>query len=343
MKITLATYESLSLLHGGPRVQILQTKSELEKLGVDVSLMNPWKNFDKKNVDLVHLFSANLGTFHLASTLQSFDIPFVTSSIFFTQRSPFAIRSTITANKFLKKLRSGIWTNFEYTRQICEWSKAVLPNTNDEARLISDGLGILNDKITMVPNGVDPHFEFGDPSIFKKKYGIDNFILNVGHIGPARKNVLKLIRALKNIDHPAVIIGKITDSPYAKQCIDEAKQSKNILIIPGIDNNSEMLASAYAAASVFVLPSLFETPGIAALEAALAGAKIVITPHGGTKDYFDNMAQYVEPYSVDSISAGINRSLNEKKNSILKEHIKKEFLWSSIAKKTLDVYKTVLK
>ena len=166
--------------------------------------------------------------------------------------------------------------------------------------------------------------------------------MNVGHIGPARKNILNLIHALKNIDHPAVIIGKITDSPYSKQCIEEAKKSKNILIIPGIDNNSELLASAYAAANVFVLPSLFETPGIAALEAALAGSKIVITPHGGTKDYFTTMAQYVEPYSVDSIREGIITSLNEKKNPELKEHIKKEFLWSRVAEKTLTVYKSVL-
>jgi glycosyltransferase involved in cell wall biosynthesis len=275
--------------------------------------------------------------------LHSFDIPFVTSSIFFTQRSPFAIRSTIAANSFLKKLRSGIWTNYEYTREICDWSKAVLPNTHDEAGLISEGLGISSKKITVVPNGVDPHFEFGDPSIFKKKYGIDNFILNVGHIGPARKNVLNLIRALKNIDHPAVIIGKITDSSYAIQCIEEAKQSKNILIIPGVDNNSELLASAYAAANVFALPSLFETPGIAALEAALSGAKIVITPYGGTKDYFDTMATYVEPNSVESIRNGIIKSLNEGKNMLLKEHIKNEFLWSRVAEKTLAVYKSVLK
>ena len=343
MKITFATYESLSLLHGGPRVQMLQTKSELEKLGVEVSLLNPWENFDKTKNDLVHLFSANLGTFHLASTMHSFDIPFVSSSIFFTQRSPLAIRTTLAANKLLKKLRSGIWTNFEYTRQICEWSKAILPNTNDEGRLISEGLNISNNKITVVPNGVEPRFEFGDPSFFKKKYGVDNFILNVGHIGPARKNVLNLIRALKNIDHPAVIIGKITDSPYAKRCIEEAKQSKNILIIPGTDNNSELLASAYAAANVFALPSLFETPGIAALEAALAGAKIVITPHGGTKDYFNTMATYVEPNSVDSIRNGILQSLNGEKNSQLKEHIKKEFLWSRVAEKTLSVYKSVLK
>ena len=130
MKITLATYESLSLLHGGPRVQILQTKTELEELGVDVSLMNPWENFDKKNVDLVHLFSANLGTFHLASTLHSFDIPFVTSSIFFTQRSPIAIQSTIAVNKFLKKfvdfLSIRVKDYIQYKNEIIESKQLII-------------------------------------------------------------------------------------------------------------------------------------------------------------------------------------------------------------------------
>lgn len=342
MKITFACYESLSMINGGPRVQVLQTKSELERLGIEVSLLNPWEYFDKSSSDLVHLFSANLGTFHLASTFKSFDIPFVTSSIFFTRHSPKVIQTTLFLNNLLKKFKTGIWTNYEYSRQICEWSEAILPNTNDEGKLVSEGLGIPSKKVTMVPNGVDPHFEFGDPSLFKKKYGIEDFILNVGHIGPMRKNVLNLIRALKTIDHPAVIIGKVTDSPYAQQCLEEAKQSKNIIIIPGTDNNSELLASAYAAANVFALPSLFETPGIAALEAALAGAKIVITPYGGTKDYFNSMATYVEPYSVESISNGIIASLNEKKNPALQQHIKQEFLWSRVAEKTLAVYKSVL-
>lgn len=342
MKITLACYESLSMIHGGPRVQVLQTKSELEKLDVEVSLLNPWEQFGKHSTDLVHLFSANLATYHLAATFTSFDIPFVTSSIFFTQRSTTAIRTTLLLNKILKKIRAGIWTNYEYSRQICAWSMAVMPNTTDEGRLVADGLGINRKKITVVPNGVDPRFEFGDPSIFKKKYGIDKFILNVGHIGPTRKNVLNLIRALKQIDHPAVIIGKIASSPYAQQCIDEAASAKNILIIPGIDNDSELLASAYAASDLFALPAQFETPGIAALEAALAGSKIVITPYGGTKDYFDTMATYVEPTSVESIKNGIESSLNSPVDPALRDRMKKEYLWSRVAEKTLSVYNSVL-
>lgn len=339
MKITFACYESLSLIHGGPRVQILQTKAELEKLGVDVTLFNPWKNIGKKDISAVHLFSANLATFHLASTFHQHDIPFVTSTIFFTRHSPAVLRASIAMNKILKRFRSGIWTNYEFTRQICDRSKAVLPNTSDEGHLISEGLGVDARKVHVVPNGVEARFEHGNASLFKKKYGVENFILNVGHIGPERKNVLNLIRALKTIDHPSVIIGKVTDSDYARQCLAEAKDSKNILIIPGLENDSEMLASAYAACDVFALPSMFETPGIAALEAGLAGAKIVITPFGGTKDYFVSMAEYVDPYSVESICNGIQEALNRKKDPGLKKHIKKEFLWSKVAERTLSVYK----
>ncbi|HLP18126.1 MAG TPA: glycosyltransferase [Bacteroidota bacterium] len=341
MNVTLACYQAVSILHGGPRVQILQTKAELEKLGVGVSLFQPWEPFDPKNTDVFHLFSSNLGTFHLARVINDLHLPIVSSSIFYTRRSPALIRMTLAANDALKSLRTGIWTDYYFTRQISAWSRAVLPNTHDEGRLLEEGIGVPKQKITVVPNGVEPRFEFGDPSLFKKKYGLEKFILNVGHIGPERKNVLNLIRALKTIDYPAVIIGRITPGRYGEQCIAEAKTNKNILIIDGLQNGSEMLASAYAAADVFALPSTFETPGIAALEAALAGAKIVITPIGGTKDYFGSLADYVDPYSPESIRDGIIRALNAHNDGSLKQHIKKEFLWSRVAEKTLAVYKTI--
>lgn len=341
MNISFACYQAISLIHGGPLIQVKQTKAELEKLGINVSFFNPWE-FKKNKIDLVHIFSANLGTYHLAKALHDYSLPFVTSSIFFTQHSPSFIKKMAAANNFLKKIRPGIWTDYVFTQQICNWSEAVLPNTADEKELIHKGLSISEERITVIPNGVEPRFEFGDPSLFRNKYGVDNFILNVGHIGPKRKNVLNLIRAVENLNHPTVIIGKITESEYGKQCLKEAKENKNILIIDGIDNSSDMLASAYAACDVFALPSLFETPGIAALEAALAGAKIVITPYGGTKDYFKTMAHYTEPNSVESIRTGIISALNQPKNSILTKHIKKEFLWSAVARKTLQVYEKVM-
>ncbi len=341
MKITMACYQSVSLIHGGPRVQILRTKSELEKLGVDVTLFQPWESSSHFHPDIFHLFSANLGTYHLARNIEPLSVPIVTSPIFFTQRSARSIHLTLMIEHSLKRIRTGIWTNYGFTEQILKLSRAVLPNTADESRLIQNGMNIPAQKLSVVPNGVDPRFEFGDPALFRKKYGIDKFILNVGHIGPARKNVLGLIRALRTVNYPAVIIGQLIGSD-GERCLKEAAQNKNILIIPGLENESEMLASAYAACDVFVLPSLFETPGIAALEAALAGSKIVITSHGGTREYFGTRAQYVDPHSVDSIRAGILAALSEKRSAELQNHIRQEFLWSKVAEKTLAVYKSIL-
>jgi glycosyltransferase involved in cell wall biosynthesis len=225
---------------------------------------------------------------------------------------------------------------------ICGWADRVLPNTQSEALIIEKGLGIRAGKIRVVPNGVDERFGSGDPGLFRKKYGIENFILNVGHIGHPRKNVLSLIRALATIDRPSVIIGRIISGEYGDACVREAAKHKQILLVDGLEHDSEMLASAYAACEVFALPSQFETPGIAALEAGLAGAKIVITPRGGTREYFENLAIYVAPESVDSIRKGILDALMLPKDDRLKNRIKERYLWGRVGALTADVYNEAL-
>jgi glycosyltransferase involved in cell wall biosynthesis len=103
-----------------------------------------------------------------------------------------------------------------------------------------------------------------------------------------------------------------------------------------------MLASAYAGCELFVLPSLFETPGIAALEAGLAGAKIVITERGGTREYFGEEAVYVDPGSVESIRGGIVRGLARQRTDRLRDRIRTKYLWEDVARQTAAAYAAVL-
>jgi len=226
--------------------------------------------------------------------------------------------------------------------EMCSWARVLAANTVDEATLFAAGMGVAEEKIRVVPNGVEPRFAKGKPGLFAKTYGVDRFILNVGHIGPERKNILRLVRALETIDHPAVIIGRIEHTPDGRRCLEMAKQNPRITIVETIDHDSDLLASAYAACDTFVLPSLFETPGIAALEAGLAGAKIVITSYGGTREYVGDDAEYVNPYSVKSIRAGIEKTLARPRESRLRERLKKEYLWSNIAAQLRSVYESVL-
>ena len=69
-----------------------------------------------------------------------------------------------------------------------------------------------------------------------------------------------------------------------------------------------MLASAYAAARVLALPSWFETPGLAALEAALAGCAVVVTPFGCTREYFGDRVEYARPDRPAEIGRAILRA-----------------------------------
>lgn len=342
MKVTVASYQAVSILHGGPNTQIRNTMKHMASQGVEVSFFDPWTSFKHKDSDVFHLFAANIGTYHLAREISTLGIPLVVSPIIYGNRSPAFIRNALLLARLAGKIGAGLWSDYGVTAQICTWARKVLPNTRAEAALMSNGLGIAQAKIQVIPNGVDERFAGGDPSLFKAKYGIDKFILNVGHIGHGRKNVLSLIRALSHIDHPAVIIGRIIKSEYGEACVREASNYRHILLIDGLDNDSDMLASAYAACDVFVLPSMFETPGIAALEAGLAGAKVVITPHGGTKEYFGDMATYVEPGSVAGIRNGIIKALSRARTPVLQDHIRREFLWPRIAEKTAQVYRDVL-
>ncbi|MGA9121381.1 MAG: glycosyltransferase [Bacteroidota bacterium] len=342
MNVAYAGYQAISILHGGPNTQLRNTARHLAQYGVQVDFFDPWATFRPGDYDLFHLFAANIGTYHLAREIHTLDLPLAVSPIVYSAHSPRFISTALKAARMVQKFGLGFWTDYIFTADICRWAGGVLPNSAAEGALVQQGFGVAKEKISVVPNGVDERFADGDPSLFRKTYGLEGFILNVGHIGHGRKNVLNLVRALGGIDHPAVIIGRIIKGPYGDACVREASKYKHIRLIDGLENSSPMLASAYAACDVFVLPSLFETPGIAALEAGLAGARIVITPYGGTREYFGDQAVYVEPTSVGSIKNGIQQALSGERSSALRERIRLNYLWPRVAEATAAAYRVIL-
>jgi glycosyltransferase involved in cell wall biosynthesis len=338
----MASYQAVSVLHGGPLTQMRFTAQSLEAEGVSVRFFDQWSRFTASPDELVHLFAANIGTYHLARELHRLGVPFVVSPITFSRHTPTFLRAGLRITRLAQRIGPGMWSDYGLTADICSWAERILPNTQAEAHLLSAGLGVPPAKMTVIPNGVEERFAHASPELFTRTFGVNNFILTVGHTGHERKNVLTLIRALATIDHPAVIIGRIIKNAYGDACVREASKHKHILLVDGLDHDSPELASAYAACSVFVLPSLFETPGIAALEAALAGAKVVITRYGGTIEYFGPLATYIEPASVDSIRAGILREMSKPKDTALQTHIRKKYLWSHVAQQTAAVYRSVI-
>ena len=211
MHVLFATSQATALTRGGVRTQVLQTKEELEGLGVHVTLLDTWRDFNPDEFDLVHIFAANMATYHFARAIKAQGLPLVISPVFYTRRTANVVQNVIKVDKFLSRKVRGIWTDYGLIAEMCSWAEALTPNTSEEGKLFVNAFGIPEKKVIVVPNGVEERFVDATSGLFEREYGIKDFILSVGHIGPERKNVLHLIEALERIDYPAVIIGRIEE------------------------------------------------------------------------------------------------------------------------------------
>ncbi|MCK5050556.1 MAG: glycosyltransferase [Candidatus Cloacimonetes bacterium] len=344
MRIYLASYQSIMLNRGGPTYKLLHLKRALEEIGVDVKLFDMWDfNLKLTKDDLVHIFLANISTYSLATNLKLYGAKYVVNPIIFSNHPAWKIKLYQNLEKPLSRLFIRSISDYKIINLICNNAEKVLPNTIDEGNLLVAGMNVDKEKMQVIHNGVEKRFADADASLFQKKYGLKDFILYVGHLGPDRKNGKNIINALQQIDHPSVIIADILHNKEGTWCRKEIEKSKNIKLIDWINHDDPLFASAYAACHTFILPTKYETPGRAALEAGIAGANIVITPNGGTKEYFAKHAEYPNPYSVESIVTAIKTSLDKKKTDELKKRILINYIWEVIAQKTADMYKQIIK
>jgi len=323
-------------------MQAVQTARHLPDYGVNVTCYDAWNPPDWSTIDLVHLFQANSSTRQMALLLSDFGIPAVLSPVTYTNHSASFIKNSRRVEQLFKKVTRGIWSDYSIIADCCQNASLLLPNTTDEAKLIEKGYDVPVSKIEIIPNGVEERFAEATPDLFYEKFGITDYILFVGNIGTERKNAFRLLQALAKRKTPAVLIGKIFDNAYARRCRNIADSHSHIHLIGEISHDDELLESAYAGARLFVLPGMFETPGIAALEAALAGSNVAITKVGGTHDYFGEHAVYLDPRSVSSIQSAIKQGLKKTVNNKVKSHILDHYTWQKVAEKTAAAYRKII-
>ncbi|MGM0443432.1 MAG: hypothetical protein ACQEQV_04525, partial [Fibrobacterota bacterium] len=247
------------VVEGGLAKQAVRTVQEAARCGVPMLQYHPWKRIDWSTVGAVHIFCAGADTLDIAKQARARGIPIILSPVFFSTHSNLLIRLQLSFTDTLQRVFSGMNTTFTFVRDHCAMADLILPNTDEEGAKISAAFRIAPAKITLMPNGIDPHFSGADPDLFVRTYGDRDIILTVANIGARRKNILALVQALQKIDHPAYIVGPYFDTPYGRSCMKEIEKAPHIHAIGELDNTSAMLKSAYCNSKVFALPSLFET------------------------------------------------------------------------------------
>jgi glycosyltransferase involved in cell wall biosynthesis len=335
LRVLIGTFPAVGLLDGGIRTQATALQLELAAQGHRAELFDPWRRYRAQDWDWFYLVGAHVGTVHLARSVRRAGLHLAVSPVFFSRRPAGFLKIQLALTRLWGSL-PRMASDLQYTQETCRLADLVLPNTRAECDLIARGLGIPTPIIRLVPNACDERFADARPDKFVQAHGISGFVLYVGHVGLGRKRLLDLIEAMAGIDRPLVVVGPELDTEYARLCREAAQRLKDCRFITGLEHDSDMLASAYAASEVLCLPSEFETPGLAALEAGLAGTRIVITERGGTKEYFAGMAHYVRPGDRNGLRQALNQALGRVRSPELQQRIRGRFLWKHAARRLAE-------
>jgi glycosyltransferase involved in cell wall biosynthesis len=328
---------------GGGENQLIQTGRHLEDLGLCVRLFCPWTD-RLENARLLHLFGMSREGLELARVAKARGVPVLLSPIcWYDRRALAALELT-----FLRKIASLAVLGMRrvapglpgWRRELLRTADVILPNSQSEADQLARLFGVPRERLQVIPNGVLPSLGTAGPEMFHRRFGKEPFVLYVGRVEP-RKNLLGLILAVRALGLPLVAIGEPPPGRHAyfTQCRREGDGL--VRWLGRVDHHDPILSSAYAAAKVFALPSWFETPGLAALEAALAGCPVVITPHGSTKEYFGDLVEYARPDRCAEIRLALARSWESGSNPRLARLVATHYLWPKVAQTTAEVYDQV--
>ncbi len=325
---------------GGGEVQLLKTREYLAKAGLEVKLFDPWT--DKlDSFDILHTFGSVKDCLPVMELAHQRGIKNILSTIcWYNWRSAWETPGFWAARAAALGRHAGkVFLPFipSPRKRMMEISDVLMPNSESEAGQLERFFRVPRSRIVIIPNAVDAAFANADPVPFIEKFGLRDFVLCVGRIEP-RKNQLGMVRAMSGAKVPFVLIGDpVSTYPgYYQACRKAA--GPNVHFIGGLPHGSELLRSAYAACDTFLLASWLETPGLAALEAGLAGAKIVITREGATREYFGEFASYVDPADRRDIRSKALAAHEKPKDTRLKAQISERFSWNITARKILEVY-----
>jgi glycosyltransferase involved in cell wall biosynthesis len=211
---------------------------------------------------------------------------------------------------------------------VSEWTK----------RDLIEHYGLPEQKIVVIPNGVDPVFApdgesgSGDP-----------YALFVGTLQP-RKDPLAALEAVSLVDGELRLVLVGPDKGLG----GEARRLASKL---GLNGRVEFaghvekprLAQLYRGAACLVFPSRYEGFGLPVVEAMASGTPVVAAASGSIPEVAGDAAVLVEPGDPVALAGGIVRALADRERLVeagLEQA--KRYSWAEAARGTLGLYRELL-
>jgi glycosyltransferase involved in cell wall biosynthesis len=282
MRVGIMSYPMLFQRDGNVQEQVRETVNALGRLALipgratlEAELVDPFRS-RLDDYDLVHVFAAVHGNHRIVEEAVALKVPVVLSALIAPgwNRSNGA-RARI-ADRVLGNLTEwDLQSSYAQTRHALQLASLVVALGEAERRAIRSAFLINPSKVRVLPNGISPHFFEADPELFRSRTGVkDQFALMVGPVSPY-KNQLGVAQALSEMALPFVVIGEAQerDTDYLRRL----RAVPGVICMGALCQQARMLASAYAAATVFVMPSQGEAFPVTVLEALAAGTPVVMS------------------------------------------------------------------
>ncbi len=144
---------------------------------------------------------------------------------------------------------------------------------------------------------------------------LQNYILFVGNLKP-HKNLVRLVQAYDQLrpTEPLIVVGDkeglLTFDKKLFKTVEKSPFLKQNVHFTG-HVSDQRLKELYAAAKMFVFPSTYEGFGYPPLEAMAYGCPVVAARAASIPEVCQDAVEYVDPFSIESIAAGMGRVLRD--------------------------------
>lgn len=318
----------------GIKSQAITWGNALQQKGHQVDYIDTWNYYDWPSYDAVHFFGNGSWVNTIRTYLSKKNPRCVYSPIY--DPNPFLESKNQLIQKRLSKLTHGKWNCALYN--VCreyQGYKKILVRTNHEYEMIKKLFDVPEEVIAKVPLSYSHILKY-EENLPQK----EDFVFHMSLFTQPRKNVIRLVQAAKKYGFRLKIAGNPGTEEAYKTFMKIVNNAPNIEVLGFISEEEKI--DLYKRAKVFALPSISEGVGIVAVDAALYGADIVVTNIGGPKEYYNGMAEIVNPYNVDEIGQACLKLLNGKTyQPELRKYINNNYSLDAVANKLIEVYKSL--
>ncbi len=252
-------------------------------------------------------------------------------------------------------LRSGL--NLWIQTHLIQRASAIITDSQSSAGDIKEFLSIPDERVFVVPLGVEPAFEKKSQVLIqrvKQKYHLpDSYLLYVGDVN-VNKNLPALIEAIAKIPNVhLVLVSRALRNRHLPEVQLLHKLVEKLLISDRIREVTDVpldpiddLAAIYSGAIAYVQPSLYEGFGLPVLEAMACGTPVISTKVASLPEVAGDAALFSGTTVMD-IQTSIVKLLSD---SRLRKTLSKKGLeraeklnWHVTAQKTMDIYESVFR